>query len=328
MTRPQPSRLIGMVHLGPLPGAPAFAGDFDAVLERAVADALVLADAGFDALMIENYGDVPFYADDVPPITIAAMARATATVRAAVTQPLGVNVLRNDGLAALSIAAACGAQFIRVNVLAGAMYTDQGLVNGRAAEILRARAGLGPDIEVLADVHVKHAVPPHGLSIEEAAADTYHRGLADALIVSGAATGKAPDQKMIDKVRKAVPDAPILTGSGATRRSIAALVERVDGVIAGTDLKVDGVVENPVDPKRAAAMVRAARKDTIASAPEGADGKRSDAGAAAKASGTKTSKGRGSGSKAPRSKGSQSKGSRSGGSGRSASGSQGRSKKS
>lgn len=247
-----------MVHLGPLPGAPGFDGDFEAVLERAVADALALADAGFDALMIENYGDVPFFADNVPPITVAAMARAVATVRAAVSQPLGVNVLRNDGMAALSIAATCGAQFIRINVLSGAMYADQGLVSGRAAEIVRARAAWAPEIEILADVLVKHAAPPSGLTLEQAASDTYHRGMADALVVSGAATGRAPDQKTIVKVREAVPDAPLLIGSGATRRNVSRLLEAADGVIVGTDLKTKGNVENPVDPKRAAAMVKAA----------------------------------------------------------------------
>ncbi len=253
-------RLIGMVHLGPLPGAPGFSGSIEPVLEAAVGDALTLTDAGFEALMIENYGDVPFFANDVPAITVAAMARAVATVRAAVSVPLGVNVLRNDGLAALSIAATCGAQFIRVNVLAGSMYTDQGLISGRAAEIARARAAWAPEVEILADVFVKHAAPPPGLSIEEAAADTYHRGLADALVVSGPATGRAPDKKMIERIRAAVPEAPLLVGSGATTRTVAGLLNLVDGVIAGTDLKTRGVTEAPVDPKRAAAMVRAAHR--------------------------------------------------------------------
>jgi membrane complex biogenesis BtpA family protein len=311
MTKPSSPRLIGMVHLGPLPGAPAFDDDFEGVLERAVADALVLADTGFDALMIENYGDVPFFADTVPAVTVAAMARAVATIRAAVSVPLGVNVLRNDGLAALSIAASCGAQFIRVNVLAGAMFTDQGLVNGRAAELMRARSALGPEIEVLADVHVKHAVAPSGLSIEEAAADTYHRGLADALIVSGVATGKAPDQRMIDKVRKAVPDAPLLAGSGTTRRSVRTLLDRVDGVIAGTDLKFDGVVENPVDPKRAQAMVDAARRQepgagTAETTSSGSKGPASK-GPASKSSGAKSSGAKTSGAKSSGAKGSDAK---------------------
>jgi len=253
-------QLIGMVHLGPLPGSPRYVGAFEPVLEQALADATALSSAGFDAVMIENYGDAPFFADDVPDVTVAAMARAVATVRAAVSQPIGVNVLRNDALAAVSIAATCGAEFIRVNVLSGSMFTDQGLIEGKAAELARLRMSLGPDIEVLADVFVKHATPPSGLSIAEAAADLWERGMADGLIVSGPATGRPPSEKMIDQVKAAVPEAPLLIGSGATKGRLAKLATKVEGVIVGSDLKEKGDAALPVDPKRAAAFVRAARR--------------------------------------------------------------------
>ena len=75
-------QLIGMIHLGPPPGSPRHTGGFEATLERAIADASTLSTAGFDARMVENYGDSPFFANDVPDITVAAMARAVATVRA------------------------------------------------------------------------------------------------------------------------------------------------------------------------------------------------------------------------------------------------------
>ena len=253
-------QLIGMIHLGPLPGSPRYTGTFDATLERAIEDATTLTKAGFDALMIENYGDTPFYPDEVPSITVAAMARAVATVRAATEVPLGVNVLRNDAKAALSIAAACSAQFIRVNVLSGSMYTDQGLIEGKAADVARLRMALDPDIEVLADVFVKHATPPAGLTIQDAASDLWHRGMADALIVSGPATGRPPTDKTIAQVRAGVPDAPLLIGSGATKGRLAQLVTQVDGVIVGTDIKHKGDVGELVDPKRAGAFVRTARK--------------------------------------------------------------------
>ncbi len=255
-----PVRLIGMVHLGPLPGASRFAGRFEEVLERAVADTLALAEAGFDAVMLENYGDAPFYADDVPKVTVAAMARAAATVRAAVDLPLGVNVLRNDAEAALSVAASCDAQFIRVNVLAGTMFTDQGMIQGRTAELARLRVGLAQHIEVLADVYVKHAVAPAGWKIEQAAADTYERGGADALIVSGPSTGKAPDKRSVERIRKVLPDAPVILGSGVTRRSVSSWAGRVQGIIVGTDIKEKGLPEAPVDGRRAASFVRTTRE--------------------------------------------------------------------
>lgn len=250
--------LIGMVHLGSLPGAPRFAGDLDAVLAAASADARALEEAGFDAVLVENFGDAPFYPDDVPKVTVAALARAVAEVRRAVRLPVGVNVLRNDALAALAVAAATGAAFIRVNVLAGSMHTDQGPIVGRAAEVARLRASLGAPVEILADVFVKHASPPPGLTLEQAAADTWERAGAGGLIVTGAATGQATSLDDLHRVKAAAPGAPVYAGSGVSANSVAAVLGVADGVIAGTALKRDGVTAAPVDLDRARAFVAAA----------------------------------------------------------------------
>ena len=252
-------QLIGMVHLGPLRGSPLYRPPFEALVETAVEDASRLEMAGFDAILVENYGDAPYFTDDVPDITVASMTRAVAATRAAVNIPVGVNVLRNDGIAALSIAAACEARFIRVNVLSGVMYTDQGIVEGRAARLARLRATLDPQIEILADLFVKHATPPPGLRIEDAAADLWHRAMADGLILSGPATGRPTDPEVIDRVRAAVPEARLLAGSGVTHRQIPRLVGRVEGVIVGTATKEMEDIHRPVDPDRAAAIVEAAR---------------------------------------------------------------------
>lgn len=251
-------RLIGMVHLGPLPGAPRFRGDLDAVVSRAVADARTLLDAGFDGLMVENFGDAPFFPDDAPKTTIAAMTRVVAAV-AALGLPTGVNVLRNDALGALAVAAATGATFIRVNVLSGVMYTDQGVIAGKAAEVARMRAAVAPGVAVFADVFVKHATPPPGLGLEQAAADLWERAGADAIVVSGPGTGRAVDRSHLQRVRAAAPEAPLYIGSGADVESAAELLAVCDGLIVGTAVKVDGVTTAPVDPGRARALVAAAR---------------------------------------------------------------------
>jgi membrane complex biogenesis BtpA family protein len=253
------NRLIGVVHLAALPGAPGYTGDFEAGLASATSDARRLAEAGFDAVVIENFGDAPFFADAVPAVTVAAMTRAVAAVGATVDIPFGVNVLRNDAIAALSIAAATGAAFIRVNVLTGSMTTDQGEITGRAADVMRLRRTLGLDTDVYADVMVKHAFPPPGLTIELATADTVRRGMADAVIVSGQATGDEPDQDLVRRAAAAAAGRPVLIGSGATEANVRQLLEDADGIIVGTAVKVDGITTNPVDPARAASFVRAAR---------------------------------------------------------------------
>src|SRR5690606_2253475 len=155
--------IIGMVHLLPLPGAPRWAGSLDEVRERALADARALEAGGVDGIIVENFGDAPFHPDAVPAETIAAMTALTTGVVRAVGLPVGVNVLRNDAAAALAVAAAAGARFIRVNVHTGAMLTDQGWITGRAHETLRLRARIAPTVAIAADVLVKHATPPPGL---------------------------------------------------------------------------------------------------------------------------------------------------------------------
>src|SRR4051812_5410301 len=199
--------IAGMVHAIPLPGAPLWGGSMDAVIDRACADATTLAAGGVDGIFIENYGDAPFYPGVVPPETVAALSIVVREVMRVAALPIGVNVLRNDAAAALAIAAATGAQMIRVNVHTGMMHTDQGTITGRAHETLRARKALTAPVAICADILVKHATPPAGLTYEQSAADTWERGGADALIVSGAATGAPTETRSLDSVRHAVPDA-------------------------------------------------------------------------------------------------------------------------
>ena len=167
--------LIGMVHLGPLPGA-ARSVPLDEVIDRAVSDAVDLVDAGFDALMIENFGDAPFFADDVPKVTIAAMTRAIAAIATQIEVPFGVNVLRNDGLGALAVAAATGAQFIRINVLLGSMSTDPGpIIAVRLDDEARAFAFWKRLIEQ--GVYTNLAIPPgtpNGISMLRCSVSAAH----------------------------------------------------------------------------------------------------------------------------------------------------------
>ncbi len=253
-------QLIGMVHVLPLPGSPSYRLPVGEVVSLAVRDATLLEEAGFDAVMVENFGDAPFYADDVPPVTVAGLSRVVAAVRDQIDIPVGVNVLRNDAIAGLAIATACEASFIRVNVLSGTMFTDQGPIAGRAAEVSRMRAALDPNVEVLADLWVKHAVPPAGLEPEDAASDLWERGGADGIIVSGRATGQPTDRTWLHRIREAVPQARLLVGSGVDPTSVAHLIGACDGAIVGTALKRDGQVRHPVDPVRARALVKAARE--------------------------------------------------------------------
>jgi len=248
--------VIGMIHLLPLPGAPLYRGSMDEVLGSALADAQALAGGGADGVAVENFGDRPFRATRVEPETVAAMTRVIAEVMRTTPLPLGVNVLRNDAGAALAIAAATGAAFIRVNVHVGAMLTDQGIITGEAAETLRRRAVLAPDVLIFADHDVKHAAPLAAVDPVQSARDLRLRGLADVLVVSGRETGAAADPARVTLLRNSLADVPLILGSGLTVEN-AATFAAADGAIVGTAIKRGGDVDAPVDRERVARLVAA-----------------------------------------------------------------------
>jgi len=253
--------IIGMVHLPPLPGSPRWDGSMARIVELALADARALVEGGVDALLVENFGDAPFTPGRVEPATVAAMSVLTAEIRRAFPRPpLGVNVLKNDARAALAVAAAVGAAFIRVNVHAGAVLADQGIVHSDAYNTLRDRRLLGIDVKIFADVGGKHAVPLAPTDIELTARDLVHRGLADALVVSGAATGHVTPLSDVKRVRSAVADVPLLIGSGVTAESAAELLSVADGLIVGTSVKQHGDVRLAVDRARVERLVAAAHR--------------------------------------------------------------------
>jgi membrane complex biogenesis BtpA family protein len=250
-----------MVHLGPLPGSPRWGGSMPRVASAALDDARALVDGGIHALLVENHGDAPFTPQRVEPATVAAMTAVAGALRQALPGiPLGINVLKNDARAALAIACAVGAAFIRVNVHAGAVLADQGIVHSDAYHTLRDRRLLGADVEIFADVQGKHAVPLAPMELEQEARDLVHRGLADALVVTGKATGDPAAPGDVKRVRGAVGGGvPLLVGSGVTADSVADILSIAEGAIVGTFVKRDGDVRNPVDPARVRALVARAR---------------------------------------------------------------------
>jgi membrane complex biogenesis BtpA family protein len=257
---PLPS-LIGVIHLPPLPASPRFAGDLAAVVASAARDAQLLAEAGFEGIVVENFGDAPFVPGRVSPVTVAAMTTAALAVRAAAPEvALGINVLRNDAEAALAIAVATGARFIRVNVHTGARVTDQGLIEGRAHETLRMRRALSAErVALFCDVDVKHSAPLAARPLGEEAHDLALRGLADAVLVTGSGTGRGVDRRDLDEVAAALHgEVPVLCASGVTLDTLSELGEA--GVIVGSCLRASGRAGDPVDGTLARRFAEAFKK--------------------------------------------------------------------
>lgn len=231
------------------------------VMDRSQADAEILTGEGLDGLLVENFMDAPFHPGSVPPETVAAMTAVVLPIVAASRVPVGVNVLRNDAGAGLAVAAATGASFIRVNVHTGSMFTDQGLLHGKAHQTLRQRRALGIKVAILADVLVKHATPPPGATLEATARDAWHRGLADGIILTGTETGSPVRPDQLRRVREAISgDGRIWVGSGATPETVRGLLGEADGIIVGSALQAGGRAGGGVERARVEAFMEAIQR--------------------------------------------------------------------
>lgn len=258
--------VIGMVHLWPLPGSPGFMGNspgygMPRIIDEALREADALVTGGVDGLVVENMWDLPFRVGkevQIEAATAQAVAAAEVVKRFPKT-PVGINVIHNGGVVCLAIALASGAKFIRVCIFTGARVWDTGeFDHGCAAELLRKRKELDAEhIHIFADVDKKHSVAFPGIDLATHITWTEFYG-ADALIVSGKMTADAPDTSELAQARRQAKK-PVLIGSGAHEKNIAALLQSADGVIVGSSLKRDGVMENPVDVERVRLFVAAAR---------------------------------------------------------------------
>lgn len=251
--------LIGVVHLLPLPGSPRYEGKFDRVVWRALSDAKGYVEAGFSALIVENFGDAPFFPRRVPPSTVGAMAVAVAEVAKAIPVPVGVNILRNDLISALSVAHVSGGKFVRANLLLGLAAAPEGWLLGEAAEALRLRALLKEEVKVLADVSVKHAKSLWASSLDAEVKDLIERGLAEGIIVTGRRTGEPPQAEELRAVKGAAEGrVPVFLGGGLTPENAPELLPHADGAIVGTYVKREGRIEEQVDFERARELVEVA----------------------------------------------------------------------
>ena len=255
----QQKSLIGMIHLGALPGAPRSKLDFEAILAAAVAEAKELAAAGFDAVLVENMHDRPYLKEGHGPELAACMAVAVREVRREVALPCGIQILAAANQPALAAALASGACFIRAEGFAYAHVADEGIIDGCAGALLRYRREIGAEsVAVVADIKKKHA--SHALTADVGLAETARTAeflLADAVVVTGTATGEAVAGGDLEVVREATT-LPVAVGSGASASTVASLLQNADAVIVGSDLKVDGRWEKSLDPVRARAFVEAA----------------------------------------------------------------------
>jgi membrane complex biogenesis BtpA family protein len=254
----RPKAIVGMVHVGALPGTPLGGRAVREIATLAAEEARLLASFGLDALMIENMHDRPYLRQSVGPEVISAMSAVAAAVREAVDLPLGIQILAGANREALAVAATAGASFIRAENFVFAHVADEGLMpDADAAPLLRYRREIGAEhIRVFADVKKKHA--GHALTsdidIAEAARAAAFFG-ADGVIVTGVATGQPADLDDLRHVAAAV-ELPVAVGSGVTPGNLAEFWPHADVFIVGSFYKEDAQWHRPIDPDRLELLMR------------------------------------------------------------------------
>lgn len=257
-----PARLIGMVHVGALPGSPRSARSIAQLADQAAAEATVLVQTGFRAVMIENMHDAPYVNGPHTPEVTAAMTAVGLAVRHAVGPDvvLGVQVLSAGAPEALAVALACGACFVRVENFVFSHVADEGLMPDAAAgPLLRYRRAIhATHIALFADIKKKHA--SHALTADVPIHDAAHAADlfgADGLIVTGSFTGRPADECDLRAVR-AASRLPTLVGSGITPANVRAMLNLAHGAVVGSWIKDAGVWSNPVNAARARELIAAA----------------------------------------------------------------------
>ena len=253
---PHRPAVIGMIHVGALPGTPRSQWSVAQLIDHAIAEALLYRKAGIHGVMLENMHDRPYLKGCVGPETVALMTRIASAVRNELTCPCGIQILAAASEAALAVALAADLQFVRVEGFVFAHVADEGWIDGCAGKLLRERKRLGADhIALWADLkkkHSAHAVTADISLVETAQAAGYN--LADAVIITGSHTGEPADTDDLLAVKRDAPDLPVYIGSGITAAN-AALYAAADGFIVGSSLKKDGHWENPLDRARIDALL-------------------------------------------------------------------------
>ena len=249
--------VIGVIHVGALPGTPRSSSRVAELVSQAKDEARVYKESGVDGVIIENMHDVPYLKGEVGPEIVAAMTAIGIEVKAECGLPVGIQILAGANIEAMAVAHAAGLDFIRAEGYAYAHVADEGIIEASAAKLLRYRKTIGAEsVQVWADVKKKHSA--HAITVDVSlgqTAETVEFMGADCVIVTGSVTGEAPQLKDVQEA-KSHCHLPVFLGSGISQTNLEQFHNEADGFIVGSAFKVDGLWSNTIDPARVTQFIR------------------------------------------------------------------------
>ena len=255
-----PKPVIGVIHVGALPGTPANKQRVAELMDLAVREAEAYGAGGVDGIIVENMHDVPYLKGSVGAEVVAAMAVIGRAVKVESNLPVGIQILAGANTEAMAVAHAAELDFIRAEGYVFAHVADEGLIEASAAQLLRYRKMIGADrVQVWADVKKKHSahVITSDISLGAMAeAVEFMRG--DAVIVTGSVTGEPPQLADVQEA-KAHCRLPVLLGSGVSVDNVADFYPVADGFIIGSYFKAGGYWANEVDQQRVERLMSVVR---------------------------------------------------------------------
>ena len=260
-TFPDCKPVIGVIHVGALPGTPASQRSVAELADDAKEEARLYRACGVDGIIIENMHDVPYLRGEAGPEIVAAMTLLGQTVKLESGLPVGIQILAGANTEAMAVAHAAGLDFIRAEGYVFAHIADEGWIESSAAKLLRYRKQIGAEhVRVWTDVKKKHS--SHAITTDISLGDTAEAAefmRSDAIIVTGSATARPPQLADVLEV-KAHCHLPIVLGSGIDVNNIADFYSAADGFIIGSYFKRDGHWAHTVDEKRVMNLMEAVNK--------------------------------------------------------------------
>lgn len=217
--------ILGMLHLK--------GENADDILQRAKHEADVMADAGVDAVIVEDYFGS---AEDAERVLDWLQQERSERI-------YGVNILDNFELS-YELALRYGAKFMQVDSVAGHLLPQDDKDYGRI--IARYRAD--KKVMVLGGVRFKYQPYLSGRSLEEDL--EIGKARCDAIVVTGEGTGMVTEMEKVWEFRGMLGGFPLIVGAGMTAQNAATQLAIADGAIVGSTFKVDGIDKQEIDAGR------------------------------------------------------------------------------